>query len=329
LPWKQTRDPYHIWLSEIILQQTRVEQGTPYYFRFVETYPTVLDLANASQESVLKSWEGLGYYSRARNLHAAASQVVQEYGGKFPDSYEEILKLKGVGGYTAAAIASFAFDLPYAVLDGNVFRVLSRFFGIDIPIDSTQGKKYFSQLAQDCLDKEHPADYNQAIMDFGAMVCKPVNPNCNNCPLSSHCKAYNEDRIKELPYKSKKIIRQTRFFNFLVLTDKTSVCIVQRSDNDIWKGLHQFPCMESEDLWVEVPENILSRLPDRIMNIKFSNKYKQILTHRNIEAQFVEIELDNIPVNFEWNRVPTEDIVKYTFPKIIREYLTDRFNCII
>ena len=185
LPWKQTNDAYKIWLSEIILQQTRVEQGTPYYLAFIKKYPTVKKLANAPLDDVLKLWEGLGYYSRARNLHVAAQQILEIHQGKFPETYAEIVALKGIGNYTAAAIASFAYNLPHAVVDGNVFRVLSRVFGIETPIDSTEGKKQFAQLAQQLLDKKKPSIHNQAIMDFGALVCKPQNPLCEQCPFRS------------------------------------------------------------------------------------------------------------------------------------------------
>lgn len=191
LPWKNTRDPYRIWLSEIMLQQTRVEQGIPYYHRFIVAFPTVSDLALAPSARVMKLWEGLGYYSRARNLHSAAQQVVHEFGGKFPESYEDIRSLKGVGDYTAAAIASFAFDQPYAVLDGNVFRVLSRYFGESVPVDTSAGKKYYSRLARSLLPEDDAARYNQAIMDFGALVCTPRQPKCSHCPLSATCKALN------------------------------------------------------------------------------------------------------------------------------------------
>jgi len=217
LPWKATKNPYFIWLSEIILQQTRVEQGTPYYLKFVEHYPTVIDLANAPEDEVLKLWEGLGYYSRARNLHAAAKYIHQELEGKFPNQHQDILALKGVGVYTAAAIASFAFDLPHAVVDGNVYRVLSRYFGISTPIDSTAGKKEFAKLAQELLDNDRAAAYNQAIMDFGATHCLPKNPKCGTCPLQSNCIAVAEKAISSYPLKEKKNQEKISLFSLFII----------------------------------------------------------------------------------------------------------------
>lgn len=330
LPWKQSSSAYHIWLSEIILQQTRVDQGTPYYLKFIDLYPTISDLAAAPEEKVMKSWEGLGYYSRARNLHAAAKQVVVEFSGRFPSTYENILQLKGVGPYTAAAIASFAYNLPYAVLDGNVFRVLSRYFGIDIPVDTTEGKKYFSQLAQDCLDVNQPAKYNQAIMDFGALVCTPANPACNACPLSSHCQALLHKRQLNFPVKSKKIIRSDRYFSFFVIHDSQTVFIEKRNDNDIWKSLYQFPCIESAHLDPSLtPSDAGWEI--HFESIFISPVYKQMLTHRNIFAQFIEVIIPtekNVPETFEnqYQRIRLSELSHHAFPKIIREYLSDRFN---
>jgi A/G-specific adenine glycosylase len=330
LPWKQSSSAYHIWLSEIILQQTRVDQGTPYYLKFIDLYPTISDLAAAPEEEVMKSWEGLGYYSRARNLHAAAKQVVVDFNGQFPSNYENILLLKGVGPYTAAAIASFAYNLPYAVLDGNVFRVLSRYFGIDIPVDTTEGKKYFSRLAQDCLDIHQPAKYNQAIMDFGALVCTPANPTCSVYPLSSNCKAFLQNRQRELPIKSKKIVRQDRCFTFFVIHNGHSVFIEKRKDDDIWKSLYQFPCIEADKLDPSLtPSDAGWDIP--FESISISPVFKQMLTHRNIFAQFLEVNLRSngiVPEAFEnqYQRIPYSELVHYPFPKIIREYLSDRFN---
>jgi A/G-specific adenine glycosylase len=330
LPWKQTSSAYHIWLSEIILQQTRVEQGMPYYKKFIELYPTIAELAEAPEEKVMKSWEGLGYYSRARNLHAAAKQVMEQYNGQFPNTYDNILQLKGVGAYTAAAIASFAYHLPYAVLDGNVFRVLSRFFGADIPTDTSEGKKYFTQLAQNCLDIHQPARYNQAIMDFGALVCSPANPDCNSCPLSSHCQAFLLNKQQELPVKSKKNIRKDRYFNFFVIHDTKTVFIGKRKVNDIWKSLYQFPCIETEQLDPSLtPLNAGWEISFESLSI--SPVYKQVLTHRKIYAQFIAVQISadvNLPSAFtiHYERVPLADLSHYAFPKIIREFLCDRFN---
>jgi A/G-specific adenine glycosylase len=324
LPWKADNTPYHIWLSEIILQQTRVEQGTPYYLAFKEKFPTVHDLAQAPLSEVLKTWEGLGYYSRARNLHTAAQQIVHEYQGNFPDSYDSLLRLKGVGSYTAAAIASFAFGLPHAVLDGNVFRVLSRYFGIGTPIDSTEGKKYFSQLAQQCLDTENPARYNQAIMDFGALVCVPQQPTCHNCPLSSNCVALRENKVLQLPVKAKKMVRQQRCFNFLVITDGQYVVINQRAGTDIWKGLYQFPIIEGDLLPTSLSAADFGFGHLNIISSQLSPVFRQILTHRNIAAHFLEIRVASLemvpPIHVS---IRIDELEQLAFPKIIRNYLEE------
>jgi A/G-specific adenine glycosylase len=331
LPWKASDNPYHIWLSEIILQQTRAEQGLPYYLKFITLYPTVADLAQSEEQDVLKTWEGLGYYSRARNLLKAARQVVDIHGGQFPANYSELLQLKGVGPYTAAAIASFAFHLPHAVLDGNVFRVLSRSFGIDTPVDSPSGKKVFADLAQNCLDAENPATYNQAIMDFGSTACTPAKPLCGNCPLSSECVAFREGRQQLLPVKSKKLIRQNRFFHYFVIRDAQSVLIEKRSESDIWKGLYQFPCIESNSVQHSWSLSDIG-LEETVLKSKhLSPEYRQILTHRNIIAHFADVEVEDVGALMKASRnsyesIPLSSIHKYAFPKIIRQYLSDRDN---
>jgi A/G-specific adenine glycosylase len=323
LPWSKTHDPYSIWLREVILQQTRVEQGASYYQKFLNHYPTIVDLANSSLEEVFKDWEGLGYYSRAKNLHKTAQIVRDDYNGIFPRVYEEILSLKGIGEYTAAAISSFAYNKPYSVLDGNVFRVLSRYFGIDYPIDTTFGKKYFKKLAQDCLDISQPAQYNQAIIDFGAIVCKPAQPLCNNCPFSSECKALNENRILELPVKSKKIIKKNRYFNYLVLSHQGKIYIQQRIEKDIWQFLFQFPNVEFNDQLLS-KEELMKELSFSVSYIRESKIFLQTLTHRKIHAKFFEIEcLDCIPPN-DWILVSKEELNNYGFPKIIKDYLTEK-----
>ena len=246
LPWRETRDPYRIWISEIILQQTRVVQGMDYYHRFLERFPNVEDLAAASEDEVLKLWQGLGYYSRARNLYAAAKQIVEM--GHFPDTYEEIRRLRGVGDYTAAAIASISFGLPQAVLDGNVYRVLSRYLGIDTPIDTTSGHKVFRALADEMLDVAHPALYNQAIMDFGALQCTPQNPLCMYCPLHESCVALTEGKVDMLPIKSHKTKVRDRYFCYLYIeTTDGEVLIQRRGAGDIWQGLYQLPLIESSE----------------------------------------------------------------------------------
>ena len=324
LPWKQTNDAFKIWLSEIILQQTRVAQGTPYYLAFIKKYPTISKLAKAPLDEILKLWEGLGYYSRARNLHQASIQIMEKHNGHFPNTYPEILQLKGVGKYTAAAIASFAYGLPYAVVDGNVYRVLARVFGIEIPIDSTLGKKHFEEIAQQLLDKDNAALYNQAIMDFGALVCKPSNPLCNQCPSSSSCIALTQDKIQHLPVKTKKITKTTRHFHYFVIHNTAHILIQQRMQNDIWHGLFEFPMIETKD----------HTLPNDTKSIFGSNKklsttssfsFKQELTHQTIRAHFHEIKLSSLPrQNTDLIHAVKRDLTKYVFPKIIHSYLQVR-----
>lgn len=246
LPWRKTKEPYLVWLSEIILQQTRVAQGLPYFMSFTKKFETVFNLAKADQSTVLKLWQGLGYYSRARNLHFTAKQIASEFDGVFPKNYKELLKLKGVGDYTASAIASFCYDEPVAVVDGNVYRVLARYFGIHTPINSTKGIKEFKALAQTLIDTSQPGIYNQAIMEFGALQCKPQNPLCDSCPLSNSCVALEKKLIKELPVKEKKIKVKKRYFNYLVvITDQEKTILEQRVNKGIWQGLYQFPLLET------------------------------------------------------------------------------------
>src|SRR6185436_6703210 len=244
MPWKGEKDPYKIWLSEIILQQTRVEQGLRYYEKFVSNFPDIHKLAAAKDEKVYKLWEGLGYYTRCKNLLETARFISKKLNGKFPGEFEDILALKGVGHYTASAIASFAYQLPYAVVDGNVFRVLSRVFGIKMPIDSTRGKKLFTELASRLLDKKHPGVYNQALMDFGAVICKPY-PLCNICPLKNYCIAFKRNLADKLPEKKKKIKIKTRWFNYLILESSNKFYIRRRVENDIWENLNEFILIEA------------------------------------------------------------------------------------
>lgn len=327
LPWKLTNDAYKIWLSEIILQQTRVEQGTPYYLAFIQKYPTVKKLATAPLDDVLKLWEGLGYYSRARNLHVAAKQVMELHHGHFPTTYENIIALKGIGNYTAAAIASFAYNLPHAVVDGNVYRVLSRVFGIETPIDTTEGKKQFEQLAHQLLDKKNPAIYNQAIMDFGALVCKPQNPLCVQCPFSSECKALELDKISLLPIKAKKLIKTERHFHYFVLHDAESIFIKQRIGKDIWNGLFEFPVEEANGQWSIENSMILSKINHQPSDVDQSLVYKQTLTHQFINAHFYEIKLQKLPeLDISYQKIQKKSILYYAFPKIVRSYLEDRLN---
>ncbi len=248
MPWRETKNPYHIWLSEIILQQTRVAQGLPYYLAFIETFPTVFDLANASEDEVLKLWQGLGYYSRARNLHTTAKYVANELNGIFPSTYKDLLKLKGVGDYTASAIASICYKEAVPVVDGNVYRVLSRYFGIKTPINSTKGIREFKELAIELMDHEEPADYNQAIMEFGALQCKPKNPYCIVCPLNDGCESLKNGWIESLPVKTKKLKIKIRHFNYIVYSiDNSQTILQQRMGSGIWKGLYEFPLIEGEE----------------------------------------------------------------------------------
>lgn len=331
LPWKGERDPYLIWLSEIILQQTRVEQGRPYFLRFKSAYPTVQDLAEAPEDEVMKNWEGLGYYSRARNMHQAAKFIANQKGGHFPDTYEAILALKGVGPYTAAAIASFAYNLPRAVVDGNVYRVLSRFFGIDTPIDSTAGKKQFQELAQSLLDKSKAGDYNQAIMDFGATQCMPKVPNCPHCPLREKCYALQENAISALPVKSKKLAKKERFFYYLVFNKGEDVWIQKRRKKDIWQKLYEFPLIEKE-AYIEDVQLIFESEAWEKITVKgkweirsISKPFKQVLTHQKIIAIFLDINLSgNLSEASEsFIRVKRKNLSKFAFPKIIDWYLQD------
>lgn len=332
LPWKGIDNPYFIWLSEIILQQTRVEQGLPYYLRFTQTYPTVVDLAHAPEDEVLKLWEGLGYYSRARNLHAAAKTITEVYEGIFPSTYEDIRGLKGVGEYTAAAIASFAYGLPYAVVDGNVYRVLARFFGLDEPIDTTTGKNLFRALADELLDRTQPARYNQAIMDFGATHCMPKLPLCISCLHRPRCKAYQQQRVGQLPIKSKKLQKRQRYFYYWVVTDGAQVALRKREEGDVWAGLYDFPLTELED-WAEgffVQERLLETsfwhtqlAPHQGRITHLSQRYDQVLSHQKISALFIRVEVQAgfFEEKKEWLSVERKKIKNFAFPKLVGRYL--------
>jgi A/G-specific adenine glycosylase len=289
LPWRHTRDPYKIWLSEIILQQTRVAQGLPYYQAFAERYPTVKKLANASQDEVLRLWQGLGYYSRARNLHACAKKVVNEYHETFPNNYEELLKLPGVGSYTAAAIASFAFNEPVAVVDGNVFRVLARVFGIEHDIASPAGKKYFFEKANELISKDEPGVFNQAVMEFGALQCTPKNPACASCPLARMCAANNQNLQTQLPVKLTRTKVKTRHLYYLVITKGTQLYLRKRPGGDIWNGLYDFLVLEEK-------KNISTQQLFKRHNInvraeRVSKAYKHILSHQKLVVRFIEVAL--------------------------------------
>ncbi|MEX0287658.1 MAG: A/G-specific adenine glycosylase [Flavobacteriaceae bacterium] len=292
LPWRNTRDPYKIWLSEILLQQTRVAQGLPYYHKFLSQYPSVIDLANAKEEEVLKLWQGLGYYSRARNLHATAKFVVTEYNGQFPGTYKELIKLKGVGDYTASAIASSSFNQPEPVVDGNVYRVLARYFGVDIPINSGQGIKYFKQLAREVMDAENVREYNQAIMEFGAIQCAPKRPSCEQCPLNSSCVALKENSINTLPRKQKKTTVRKRYFNYLIVLDpENKIIMEQRLGKGIWQNLFQFPLVETTaPIDIDTMNDRLQETLDieDIRTVKELNKKEIVhkLSHQHLHTKF-------------------------------------------
>ena len=319
LPWRNTTSPYHVWLSEIILQQTRVAQGLSYYNKFVESYPTIEDLAKDSEDNVLKLWQGLGYYSRARNLHATAKIVSSEFNGVFPAAYDEIIKLKGVGAYTAAAISSFCYGEKKAVVDGNVYRVLSRYFGISTPIDSTIGKKEFQELAQECLSSENPGEHNQAIMEFGALQCTP-RPNCEACPLSASCIAYANSAVKAFPVKGKKIKVRDRYFNFIVISDNDSFYIQKRESKDIWRNLYQFPLKESEKEILS-PFELEETIVNQAVFLQVSEQFKHILSHQCIYAKFWEFNLCELPSLNGYKKIKKSDISEVAIPRLIEKYL--------
>jgi A/G-specific adenine glycosylase len=327
MPWKGEKDPYRIWLSEIILQQTRVEQGWNYYNNFISKYPGIAKLAAAPDQEVFKLWEGLGYYNRCRNLLFTARQIQKERKGSFPDTYEDILALKGVGPYTAAAISSFAFNLPHAVVDGNVFRVLARFYGVSEPIDTTRGKQVFTELAEQALDKKRPGLYNQAIMDFGAVVCKPVAPACRICPLQPHCRAYAEGTVNQLPVKEKNLQRKTRWFYYFLFEVKGKVCVHQRAAKDIWQGLFEFYLFEAPEQLRWDEQAVHNWLEEQMGipgggTVKIAPVSVQQLTHQQIKGQFIRVSLQQRPAflkKYQWQPVPA--LRELPFPKFITQHL--------
>jgi A/G-specific adenine glycosylase len=324
LPWRKSNDPYKIWLSEIILQQTQVKQGLPYYNKFLKNYPNIYELARSSEDEVMKNWQGLGYYSRARNLHFTAKYIVHELNGIFPKKYIDLIKLKGVGDYTASAIASICFDESVAVLDGNVFRVLSRYFGIEIPINSTQGIKHFKSLAKSLLPKKRIGDYNQAVMEFGALQCKPKSPNCSICPINVNCVAFTTNNTKNLPIKIKRSKIKDRYFNFLVyLTKKSETVIEKRNVKGIWQQLYQFPLIETESSVSK--KNLMSYKKGlekyNLINpeIELINKSEIVhkLSHQRLHIKFWKL---NKKIKHHktvyWN-----DLKKYPVPSPIAEFI--------
>ncbi|MFT4831153.1 MAG: A/G-specific adenine glycosylase [Psychroserpens sp.] len=323
LPWRNTKDPYKIWLSEIMLQQTRVAQGMPYYERFVAKFPTVHDLASASEEEVLKLWQGLGYYSRARNLHATAKLVSKKYNGQFPNTYKGLLELKGIGDYTASAIASFCFNEAQPVVDGNVYRVLSRYFGIDLPINGAEGIKYFKALALKVMDANKIADYNQGIMEFGAMQCAPKNPYCLHCPLNDSCAALQQGKIDALPVKLKKTKVKERYFNYLVVLDQdNTIEIRQRRGKGIWQNLYEFPLLETErDYSIKEITNTM----DTVLELMETSEIYQFnekpivhkLSHQHLHTKFWIVKSEEK----HRNGVSFEELKKYPVPVLIAEFI--------
>ena len=323
LPWRKTKNPYFIWLSEIMLQQTRVAQGLEYYEKFTSEFPTIFDLANADESTVLKMWQGLGYYSRARNLHFTAKYIAKELNGEFPSTYADILKLKGVGDYTASAIASFAFNEPTAVVDGNVYRVLSRYFGIETAINSSTGIKEFKTLADTLIKKEEPANYNQAIMEFGAIQCKPKKPLCLFCPLSDSCVALQNNLIEKLPVKEKKLKVKHRYFNYLVVTtDDNTTILSERKGKGIWQGLYQFPLIES-DKTINKETLVTSKefkdlFPNETTISLFNSKeIVHKLSHQHLHTFFWIVETQHLSLaKTDW-----KDVEKYPVPVLIANFL--------
>jgi len=324
LPWRNTVDPYHIWLSEIMLQQTRVAQGLPYFLSFTSSFPTVFDLADADEEQVLKLWQGLGYYSRARNLHGTAKYIAHELNGIFPDNYSDLLKLKGVGEYTAAAIASFSYNEAVPVVDGNVFRVLSRYFDVETDIASSGAKKEFTALAKELIPKDNPAIFNQAIMEFGALQCVPKNPNCNVCVLNFGCLALKYDKVSELPVKLKKTKVTNRYFNYIIFSDENqNVVIRKRIEKGIWHNLYEFPLIETEsdsDI-LNVFELISEKYGQKneIKAIKELNESRIIhkLSHQHLHIRFFKVDVEGV-LN---NAITYESMILHPFPVVIYNFI--------
>lgn len=327
LPWRNTHDPYIIWLSEIIMQQTRIEQGLPYFIRFIEEFPTVSHFAAASEDKVLNLWQGLGYYSRGRNMHFTANVVMEEHEGYFPTSYAKLIKLKGIGEYTAAAISSFSANEVKAVVDGNVFRLLSRYFGIDEVINSSKGKRLFFDLANDLIDPSHPGLYNQAIMEFGSLQCRYKKPDCFICPLRSACVAYRDNRIDELPVKLKKQPNRNRYFNYIVAKRDEKILLNKRGPNDIWQNLHEFPLFETaaevQPYQIVNDQQFKEFFGESAIIRSVHQPRKHMLSHQNIYAIFIEIENfdDQFIEKSEWFYASHADFEDLALPKLIFENL--------
>jgi len=328
-PWKKEKDPYKIWLSEIILQQTKVEQGLDYYNKYIKAFPTIHHLAKASEQKIFKLWEGLGYYRRCKNLISTAKLISKDFDGNFPDTYENIKSLKGVGPYTASAIASFAYNLPHAVVDGNVLRVLSRYFGISAPIDTTEGKKIYNQLAEALLYIKDPGLYNQAIMDFGAVICKPKAPLCNECVQKTECEAFRNNWVDQLPVKKKAVKQNTRWFNYFIIEYKSKVYIRKRTSKDIWSDLFEFALKET-DRPLELDPASLTKYAEELVGTcrltisDISREYRQKLTHQTILGRFVTFNIHehSLLLN-DYNAVSMKELKKFPFPSLINTFLNE------
>jgi A/G-specific adenine glycosylase len=327
MPWKGETNPYRIWLSEIILQQTRVDQGMKYYLRFVEEFPTITHLAAAKDEKIYKMWEGLGYYTRCRNLIDTARKITNDHKGIFPDTYEAIRFLKGIGPYTAAAISSFAFNIPVAVVDGNVTRIIARYFGLSTPVDTPPGKKLFTELAQAMLDTDQPAIYNQAIMDFGAVICKPVNPLCNICVQQQDCQAYLHGFVNKVPIKEKTITKKARWLYYFIVQQGSKVYVRKRNENDIWQHLNEFILLETDEpvadqsIFYEFLHTITGRSTFFITGI--SKLYRQQLTHQTIQGKFIEVTLSGNASSIPgYKMISAKQMKQLAFPGFINAFLS-------
>jgi A/G-specific adenine glycosylase len=330
LPWRDTNNAYVIWLSEIILQQTRVEQGKPYFYRFLEKYPDIKSFAEATEEDVLKLWQGLGYYSRGRNMLKTAQLVRDNFNGVFPTSYDLLIKLKGIGEYTASAIASFSANESRAVVDGNVYRVLARYFGISEPINSTTGAKLFRQAAGDLLNRQYPAQHNQAMMELGATVCKPQNPACGICPVREGCYAFFNNAINALPVKINKVKVRDRYFNYFLIEKDDAILMNRRNEKDIWANMYDLPLVETDTM---LPLEKLFSLPEikRFFGggDQFAGAYpviKHVLTHQRLYVRFIKLQSEPLEFKETWSYATPENIANLALPKVIFIFIKNIFN---
>jgi A/G-specific adenine glycosylase len=327
LPWRKIKDPYKIWLSEIILQQTRVAQGMEYYRKFTDKYKTINDLASSSEDNILKLWQGLGYYTRARNLHSTAKNIVKKYNGKFPETYEEIIQLKGIGQYTASAISSIAFGLPYPAIDGNIYRVLSRYFGLSTPIDTAKGKKEIEKIAIELISFDDPGFHNQAFMDFGALQCVPKSPDCSKCPVSITCFANQKHMVEKFPVKTKKVKQRIRYFYYYLIESNEEILMEKRQEKDIWQNLYQIPLLESkyelqEDEFLAKRSIFNSNHPFILKNVLGVKKH--ILSHQIIYAKLIHLQTNTLEeISGHYIRVNKKDIYKFAVPKLLENFFNE------